>query len=168
MLRCEFLCHVLKALFFIKIALKLLFLQNNAKFSSAGGSAPRPPNQPPIANFGLPPGCRYISEAIMGRRRNELRNAAGLILKLRIIVAVQDLKIIFYMQILFPPLLASAPSLRLLWRRHCVDVWFDFFPHKFRHASRTKFWGGATKIWGGGKNNFLGQNNGFRHQMHEI
>ena len=45
----------------------------------------------------------------MGRRRNKLRNATGLIglsfldmntelLKLRILVAVQDLKISFYMQ----------------------------------------------------------------------
>ena len=39
----------------------------------------------------------------MGRRRNELKNAAGLILKLRIIVAVQDLKFSFYMQILVSP-----------------------------------------------------------------
>ena len=38
----------------------------------------------------------------MGRRRNELRNAASLILKLRIIVAAQNLKISFYMQILVP------------------------------------------------------------------
>ena len=35
---------------------------------------------------------------IMGRRRNELRNAAGLVLKLRIFVAVQDLIISFYTQ----------------------------------------------------------------------
>ena len=70
----------------------------------------------------------------MGRRRNKQRNAAGLIdlsfldmnkelLKLCILVAVQDLKISFYMQGLVyfsapPPLSASAPSLRLLWRRH--------------------------------------------------
>ena len=56
-----------------------------------------------------------------GRRRNELRNAADadLVLRLRIIVAVQDLKISFYKQILlWPPLLASAPSLRLLYRWH--------------------------------------------------
>ena len=39
----------------------------------------------------------------MGSRRDELRNAAGLILKLCVIVAVQDLKISFYMQILVPP-----------------------------------------------------------------
>ena len=38
----------------------------------------------------------------MSRRRNELRNAAGLILKLRIIEAVQDLKISLYKQILVP------------------------------------------------------------------
>ena len=39
----------------------------------------------------------------MGRRRNELRNTAGLILKLRMIVAVQDLKMSFYLQSLVPP-----------------------------------------------------------------
>ena len=49
----------------------------------------------------------------MGRRRNELRNAVGRILKLRIIVAVQDLKISFHEQIFVPsPLLACASSLR--------------------------------------------------------
>ena len=51
MLHCQFLCHVLKALIFIKIALKLLFLQKNAKFSSAGGSAPRPPKRSPHCKF---------------------------------------------------------------------------------------------------------------------
>ena len=44
---------------------------------------------------------------IMGRRRNELRNVAGLVLKLRIFVAVQDLIISFYSRkvqfILVPP-----------------------------------------------------------------
>ena len=39
----------------------------------------------------------------MGRKQNEERKAAVLILKLRIIVAVQDLKISFLMQILVPP-----------------------------------------------------------------
>ena len=44
MLRCQFLCYVLKASFFIKIALKFsYFCKKNTKFSSAGGSAPRPP-----------------------------------------------------------------------------------------------------------------------------
>ena len=65
MLCWQFLCHVLKALFFITIALKLLFLQKNAKFSSAGDSAPRPaylrrvgallPNPQPLAAEGSPP-----------------------------------------------------------------------------------------------------------------
>ena len=55
-----------------------------------------------------------------------LRNAAGLILKLRKIVAVQDLKISFCTQILVPPpLLASAPSLRLLWRRYWIQLWIQ-------------------------------------------
>ena len=74
---------------------------------------------------------------IMGRRRNELRNAAGLVLKLRIFVAVQYLIISFYTQkvqfILVPPsLLGSAPSLCWLWRRHWLIVrqylllWWSF------------------------------------------
>ena len=42
-------------------------------------------------------------QAIMGHGQNELRNAAGLILKLRVIVAVQDMKIGLYMYILVPP-----------------------------------------------------------------
>ena len=36
-----------------------LFLQKNAKFSSAWSSAPRPPKQPPIANFWLRV-CRHL------------------------------------------------------------------------------------------------------------
>ena len=56
MLRCQFLCHVLKVLFFIKIALKLsYFCKEMQKFQAlgalppdpvppaAGGFAPRPP-----------------------------------------------------------------------------------------------------------------------------
>ena len=38
----------------------------------------------------------------MGRRQNQLKTAAALIFKLRLIVAVQDLKISFYKQILVP------------------------------------------------------------------
>ena len=45
----------------------------------------------------------------MGHRQNELRNAAGLILKLRVNVVVQDLKISFYMQILVPPTFGNCP-----------------------------------------------------------
>ena len=45
----------------------------------------------------------------MSCRRNELRNAADLILKLRIIVAVQDLKISFYSQILVSPYFWLVP-----------------------------------------------------------
>ena len=76
-LHCQFLSHVLKALFFNQNSPKIkLFLQKNAKFSSAGGSArtlpclrrlgdlppnpqtpaaggfaPRPPNSPPHSEF---------------------------------------------------------------------------------------------------------------------
>ena len=44
-------------------------------------------------------------------RRNELRNAAGLILKVR--------RSVFMYKFLFSPLLISDPLLHLLWRRHC-------------------------------------------------
>ena len=48
------------------------------------------------------------------------------ILKLRIIVAVQDLKISLYKQILVPyPVLASAPSIHFLWRRHWIQPWIQ-------------------------------------------
>ena len=46
----------------------------------------------------------------MGQRQNERRNADGLILKLRIIAAVQDLKISFYMHILVPFYFWLVPS----------------------------------------------------------
>ena len=59
----------------------------------------------------------------MGRRRNELRKAAGLILKLRIIVVVQDMQMRFFMQILVPPQFWLVPSLHFLWRRHWFDPW---------------------------------------------
>ena len=45
----------------------------------------------------------------MDRIRNELKNAAGFALKLRVIVDVQDLEINFYKQIFVPSsLLANA------------------------------------------------------------
>ena len=44
----------------------------------------------------------------MGGIRNELRNAAGLISKLRIIVDAQDLKNSFYKQILVPPTIGQC------------------------------------------------------------
>ena len=67
--------------------------------------------------FGLPslqnPGCihccRNIFQATMGRGLNELRNAAGFVFKLRIIVAVQDLKISFYTQISVLPTFGWCP-----------------------------------------------------------
>ena len=63
----------------------------------------------PQQNLGCTSGsnhrCRYIFQAIMGRRRNELRTAAGLIFKLRIIIAAQGLKIGFYKRSLVPPYL---------------------------------------------------------------
>ena len=45
----------------------------------------------------------------MGLRQNEQRNAAGPVLKSRIIVAVLDLQISFYMQVLVPPYFWLAP-----------------------------------------------------------
>ena len=55
----------------------------------------------------------------MGRRRNELRNAAGLILKLRINCSrIRSEDQFLYANFRVPPLLANAPSLQLLWQRH--------------------------------------------------
>ena len=57
----------------------------------------------------------------MGHGQNELRNAAGLIFKLRIIVAAQFKNQSLYANFSAHPVLVSAPSLRLLWQRHwCV------------------------------------------------
>ena len=72
MLRCQLLCHILKALFFIKIALKLsYFCKKNAKFSSARSSAPRPPKQlSPLRISGYAPGNKYCIIVItLGRRQ---------------------------------------------------------------------------------------------------
>ena len=50
---CQFQCHVLIALFFYQNSLKMkLFLRKNAKISSAGGFAPRPPS---FVEWGLRP-----------------------------------------------------------------------------------------------------------------
>ena len=47
MLRCQFLCHVLKALVFNKIALKFkLFLQKTQNFRALGAPPPDPQNSP--------------------------------------------------------------------------------------------------------------------------
>ena len=69
MLRCQFLCHVLKALFFIKIALKLSYFCKKMQNFRALGTLPPHPHWPPppdpqnsplIANFWLRP-CWYGS-----------------------------------------------------------------------------------------------------------
>ena len=48
---CQFLCRILKALFYQTSSEIKLFLQKNAKLLSAGGSAPRPLNQPLHCEF---------------------------------------------------------------------------------------------------------------------
>ena len=50
-LHCQFVCRILKALFHKTSSEIKLFLQKNAKFLSAGGSAPRPLNQPLHCEF---------------------------------------------------------------------------------------------------------------------
>ena len=53
MLRCQFLCHVLKALFFIKIALELSYLCKKMQNFRALGAPP--PNPQPLAAGGFTP-----------------------------------------------------------------------------------------------------------------
>ena len=50
-LHCQFLCRILKALFYQTSSKINIFLQKNAKFLSAGGSTPRPLNSRSIENF---------------------------------------------------------------------------------------------------------------------
>ena len=61
MLRCQFLCHVLKALFFIKIVLKLsYFFAKKCRMFERWGLRPTPQDSPPIANFWLR-ACKRVS-----------------------------------------------------------------------------------------------------------
>ena len=56
MLRWQFLCHVLKALFFIKIALKLsYFCKKMQNFQALGAEPPDPQNSPPLRISGYEP-----------------------------------------------------------------------------------------------------------------
>ena len=56
-LHCQFLCRILEALFYQTSSRIKLFLQKNAKFLSAGGSAPRPPKTAaPLRICGYVPG----------------------------------------------------------------------------------------------------------------
>ena len=50
-LHCQFLRRILKALFYQTSSKIKLFFQKNAKFLSAGGSAPRPLKQPLHCEF---------------------------------------------------------------------------------------------------------------------
>ena len=60
MLRCQFLCHVLKALFFIKIALKLIyFCKKMQNFRALGAPPPDPQDSPPLRISGYAPGCAF-------------------------------------------------------------------------------------------------------------
>ena len=52
-LHCQFLCRILKALFYQTSSKIKLFLQKKAKFLSAGASPPDPYNSCSIANYWL-------------------------------------------------------------------------------------------------------------------
>ena len=59
MLRCQFLCHVLKALFCIKIALKLSYFAKKSKIFEQWGLRPQTP-MPPAAGSFTPIGLRQM------------------------------------------------------------------------------------------------------------
>ena len=62
MLRCQFLCYVLKT-FYIKIALKLsYFCKKVQNFRALGAPPPNPKISPPIANFWLRAGSIFGEE----------------------------------------------------------------------------------------------------------
>ena len=53
-LHCQYLCHVLKALFFYQNSLKIsYFCKKMQIFRAMGAQPPDPQNSPPIANFWL-------------------------------------------------------------------------------------------------------------------
>ena len=64
MLHCQFLCHVLKALFFTKIALKLrYFCQEMQNFGALGAPPPDPQTiPPPLRISGYAPVQHFSSE----------------------------------------------------------------------------------------------------------
>ena len=56
MLRCQFLCHVLKALFIIEIVLKLsYFFKKMQNFRALGAPPPDPQDSPPLRISGYAP-----------------------------------------------------------------------------------------------------------------
>ena len=58
MLRCQFLCHVLIALFLINVALKLrYFCKKIPNFRALGAQTPK--TIPPLRISGNPPGCAF-------------------------------------------------------------------------------------------------------------
>ena len=67
MLRCQFLCHVLKALFFIKIALKLsdFCKKKTQNFRALGAPPPRPPNT-------ALPHCEFLAMRLQASTKNLL------------------------------------------------------------------------------------------------
>ena len=66
MLRCQFLCHVLKAPFFIKIALKLsYFCTKMQHFRALGAPPPDPQNSPPLRISGYAPMCEALQCPIL-------------------------------------------------------------------------------------------------------
>ena len=73
MLRCQFLCHVLKALFFIEIALKLSYICQKMQNLRALGFRPQTPvPQPPGSqNSPPPPDCEFLATRLnMLSKRN--------------------------------------------------------------------------------------------------
>ena len=66
MLRCQFLCHVLKTLFFIKIALKLSYFCKKMQNFRALRTLPPHPHWPPAQTPKTAPSMRISGYALVG------------------------------------------------------------------------------------------------------
>ena len=119
-LHCQFLSHVLKALFFKQNSPKMkLFLQKNAKFLSSGGFAPKPPDPhwPPAAGGSAPrppkqpPNCEFLATRLSSCITKGVRLCLrSLVTMWSIIVEDDEVTLVGIVMI------GKAPLLRIMFR----------------------------------------------------